>query len=93
MERKVTAPTKPIDLYLILEGAAGLVVMAGRIETAMLEQIGKPLVQIPRKELLAVAKINRLNAQIVDEMVYRVEQRDEHIKTLEQMIKILKARD
>lgn len=83
---------KAPDLYAILEGAAGLIVMASRIENALLDQTGKDNLTVSRKELLAVSKINRLNAQIVDELVYRIERQSDHIKNLEAMIKILKAK-
>lgn len=88
-----TKKEEPTDMFGILEGAAGLLVMAGRIEEFLLSQKTTEAVKVPRKELYAVAKINRLNAQIVDELVYALERRDEHIKILESIIRVLRNTD
>lgn len=95
MARNVTNNVKnvPFDLYGALEAAAGLLVLAGRIENTMIEQSPTKDVKIPRKELYAVAVVGRLTAKIMDNMVYEIEKRNDHIKTMEDIIRILKVKD
>lgn len=83
----------PLDLYGVLEAASGLIVLADRIEGFMMAQKPTEDVRVARKELYAVSVVGRLNAKIMDNMVYEIERRDAHIKILEDIIKILKATD